>query len=122
MWNLTVKNSYVYSITVTDPNVGPHQVSPRDPAYVSPKALGNVVVAVPGLGEVNFLDIGDQQIGGWSKATWGVLISYQGEEIVFRYEGGGQITLTINKFGQAQLSGNGAFAQISLGSFILPGQ
>jgi hypothetical protein len=122
MYNLTVSNSYVYSITVYDIAVGQHQVSPRDPAYVVPKPLGNAVVTVPGLGEINFLDIGDQQIGGFSKATWGVLISYQGEEVVFRYEGGGQLTLNVNGLGQAKLSGNGGFSQIELSSFVLPGQ
>lgn len=122
MYNLTVSTSYAYSITVTDIAGGPHQVSPRDPPYVLPKPLGNAIVTVPGLGEINFLDIGDQQIGGFSKATWGVLISYQGEEVVFRYEGGGQVALTVNGFGQAKLSGNGGFSKIDLGSFILPGQ
>lgn len=122
MYNLTVTNSYAYAITVYDIAVGPHQVAPRDPAYVVPKPLGNVVVTVPGLGEINFLDIGDQQIGGFSKGTWGVLISYQGEEVVFRYEGGGQLALTVNGFGQAKLGGNGGFSQIELGSFVLPGQ
>jgi hypothetical protein len=122
MYNLTVSTSYAYSLTVNDIAVGPHQVSPRDPPYVVPKPLGNVIVTVPGLGEINFLDIADQQIGGFSKGTWGVLISYQGEEVVFRYEGGGQLTLTVNGFGQAKLSGNGGFSQIDRGSFILPGQ
>jgi hypothetical protein len=122
MYNLTVSNSYAYAITVYDVAVGQHLVSPRDPPYVVPKALGNAVVTVPGLGEINFLDIGDQQIGGFSKATWGVLISYQGEEVVFRYEGGGQVTLNVNGLGQAKLSGNGGFSQIELGSFVLPGQ
>ena len=122
MYNLTVSTSYAYSLTVNDIAVGPHQVSPRDPPYVVPKPLGNVIVTVPGLGEINFLDIADKQIGGFSKATWGVLISYQGEEVVFRYEGGGQITLTVNGFGQAALSGNGGFSQVDLASFVLPGQ
>ncbi|HEX8274259.1 MAG TPA: hypothetical protein VF615_16605 [Longimicrobiaceae bacterium] len=122
MWNLTVSTSYAYAITVYDVAVGQHQVAPRDPPYTVPKPLGNVVVTVPGLGEINFLDIGDQQIGGFSKATWGVLISYQGEEVVFRYEGGGQVTLAVNGFGQAKLSGNGGFSKIDLASFILPGQ
>ncbi len=122
MYNLTVSNSYVYALTVYDIAVGQRQVAPRDPPYVVPKPLGNAVVTVPGLGEINFLDIADQQIGGFSKATWGVLISYQGEEVVFRYEGGGQLALTVNALGQAKLSGNGGFSKIDLSSFLLPGQ
>jgi hypothetical protein len=84
---------------------------------VKSSPLGNGYVTVPGLGAVNFTDVGDTQIGGYSKATWGVLLSYQGEEVVFRYEGGGEITLTISKFGQAQLTSNGSLSTIRLGSF-----
>lgn len=89
-----------------------------DTRPVKSHALGNGYVTVPGLGAVNFIDVGDSPIGGYSKATWGVLISYQTEEVVFRYEGGGELQLTINKFGQAELSSNGSLSQIRLGSFI----
>jgi hypothetical protein len=34
-----------------------------------------------------------------------VLIAYQGEEFVGRYEGGGQLTVVINQYYQAELSG-----------------
>lgn len=85
------------------------------------QTLGHGYVTVPGIGAVNFTDVADKQIGGFSKSTWGVLISYQGEETVFRYEGGGEIELTINELGQAELSGNGSFSRISLGSFVVKG-
>jgi hypothetical protein len=84
-----------------------------------PQTLGNGHINVPGIGSVNFIDIADKHLGGYSKATWGVLISYQGEEMVFRYEGGGEIEITINQYGQAEIKGNGAFSQIRLNSFEL---
>lgn len=87
-----------------------------------PTVLGNGYIDIPGLGSINFTDIGEQQVGGYSKATWGVLISSQGEEVVFRYEGGGEIQVTINQYGQAEISGNGGFSRIRLSSFVLPGE
>lgn len=47
-----------------------------------------------------------------------MLISYQGEEFVFRYEGGGDIQLIINDPGQAEINGNGTISRIRLPSFI----
>ena len=114
MWNLTVKNDYCTRITVLGEVLEPGK------SLAWPQALGNGVISIPGLTEISFLDIGDKQIGGFSKATWGVLISFHGEEVVFRYEGGGQISVTINWLGQAELSGNGGFSQLALPSFILP--
>lgn len=114
MWNLTVKNNYYATITVLGEPLGTGK------SITWPTALGNGVIGIPGLTEICFLDIGDKQIGGFSKATWGVLISFHGEEVVFRYEGGGQINVTINWLGQAELSGNGGFSQLVLPSFILP--
>ena len=67
--------------------------------------LGNAWIRSTEGGTINFLDIADQHIPGDSGETWGVLISYQGEEFVGRYEGGGQLHVTFNKFMQGMLSG-----------------
>jgi len=117
-WHLTIINKYPNSI-VSTPGAPIPQGDSR-PVRL-PETFGNVYVTVPGLGAVNFLDVGDRDIGGFSKSTWGVLISYQGDEVIFRYEGGGEIELTINEFGQAELRGNGGFSQIRLGSFEIKG-
>lgn len=117
-WHLTIINKY--SDTLVPSAGGPINKGDSRPVKL-PQVFGNVYVTVPGLGAVNFLDVGNNQIGGYSKSTWGVLISYQGEEVVFRYEGGGEIELTINGFGQAELRGNGGFSQIRLGSFEIKG-
>ena len=67
--------------------------------------LGDIGLIIPTRGTLHFHDIGDKHIGGDSKEAWGVLIAYQGEEFVGRYEGGGQLTVVINKYCQAELSG-----------------
>ena len=75
--------------------------------------LGNAWVRSTEGGTLYFQDIGDQHIPGDSGQTWGVLITYQGEEFVGRYEGGGQLKVTFNKFMQAMLSGM-ALRQVNL--------
>lgn len=67
--------------------------------------LGNGWVKSDQAGAMNFMDIGDQHIPGDSGETWGVLITYQGEEFVGRYEGGGELLVVINTYMQAELSG-----------------
>lgn len=65
-WHLTVTNKYqasvqIPNITVLPPNGQPYKVG---------STLGHINVIVDGVGSVNFTDIGDRQIGGYSKATW----------------------------------------------------
>ena len=84
--------------------VGGNQVIPPGGEWQSDN-LGDVTLTVPTRGPLNLHDIGDNHIGGDSQETWGVLIAYQGEEYVGRYEGGGQLTIIINEYYQAVLSG-----------------
>ena len=96
------------------------QVNPGDGWNAEGKTLGNAFLNCNELGALNFLDIADKHIPGDSKETWGVLISYQGEEMVGRYEGGGQLSADINQYGQVQLGGNMDFRQVSLPAFVQP--
>jgi hypothetical protein len=96
------------------------QVNPGDGWNAEGKTLGSAFLSCNERGGLSFLDIGDTHIPGDSKQTWGVLISYQGEEFVGRYEGGGQLSAQINHFGQVQLGGNMDFRQVSLSAFIQP--
>jgi hypothetical protein len=80
--------------------------------------LGNLWFTVPGVGNVNLLDIGERRLAGFGNATWGVLIAYQGEEVEFRYEGGGQLTINVNDLGQAELSCNGSLVRLFLPPFV----
>lgn len=119
MYTLTVVNKYGYDLVV-DAADRTHIVN-RGLTLQLP-TLGNAIVNVAGIGQMLVMDIGERHIGGFSKASWGVFLAYQSEEVVFRYEGGGEITVTITDLGQAELSGNGAFSSIRLGAFRLPGQ
>jgi hypothetical protein len=94
------------------------QVNPGDGWNAEGKTLGNAYLQCVELGALNFLDIAAKHIPGDSKETWGVLISYQTEEIVGRYEGGGQLSAEITQFGQVQLGGNMDFRQVYLPGFI----
>ena len=85
------------------------------------KKLGWFRLVVPGMGELTLLDIGDRKITNvpFMQATWGVLISYQGQECEFRYEGEGEINVNVTDIGQIEMSGNGRFLVTDLPSFIL---
>jgi hypothetical protein len=87
------------------------------------KKLGWFRLTVPGMGELTLLDIGDRKITGvpFMRATWGVLISYQGQECEFRYEGEGEINVNVTDLGQIELDGNGRFLLTDLPSFIVKG-
>ncbi len=112
-YHITVNNRYREAVKAFASIVNQNQ------EVKFPQTFGHGHIEVFGVGSINFNDIAQDNLGGFSKKTWGVLISYQGEEIVFRYEGGGELHVTINKYGQAELSGNGEFARVSLPSFIL---
>jgi hypothetical protein len=114
-YNITITNHYheallAFGLVINAKDTRPVKID---------RTLGNGYITVPGHGAVNFTDVGEANIGGYSKKTWGVLISYEGEEFVFRYEGGGQLQVTINKYGQAEMSGNGDFSRIRLDSFVV---
>lgn len=80
--------------------------------------LGNLWFTIPGVGNVNLLDIGQRKLAGFSRATWGALISFQGEELEFRYEGGGEVTIKVTDLGQAELSSNGSIIRVNLSPFV----
>ncbi|MDQ3742667.1 MAG: hypothetical protein M3320_03030 [Actinomycetota bacterium] len=101
----------MYQISLTNNSnvdlgfAGGNQLIPSGGGHWKSENLGDVTILVPTRGPLNFHDIADKHIGGDSGETWGVLIAYQGEEIVGRYEGGGQLTVTINDRYQAVLGG-----------------
>ncbi|MBD0371926.1 MAG: hypothetical protein ICV60_13885 [Pyrinomonadaceae bacterium] len=112
MYRVIVTNKYPDAIQAFGGIINKNDTRP-----VKSNPLGTGWINIPGIGHMNFNDIGKDHAGGFSKATWGVLISYQGEETEFRYEGEGEINVTINRFGQAELSGNGGFSRVDLPSF-----
>jgi hypothetical protein len=85
------------------------------------KKLGWFRLTVPGMGELTLLDVADKKISNvpFMQATWGVLISYQGQECEYRYEGEGEVRVSVNELGQIELDGNGKFLLTDLPSFIV---
>ena len=98
MYTLNIKNKGGFVLTTSDG----YEIKPDE--QWSKGRLGSVWVSSPQFGTANFLDIGDTHIPGDSKETWGVLISYQGEEFVGRYEGEGILLVEFNAYGQMFLS------------------
>jgi hypothetical protein len=116
----------MYQVTLTNNSnvglgfMGGNQVIPPGDKWQSGD-LGDVTIIVPTRGPLSFHDIADQHIPGDSGETWGVLIAFQGEEIVGRYEGGGQLAVEINAYYQAVLSGMD-LRQVSLPAMEIAGQ
>lgn len=81
-------------------------------------SFGSTKIDVWGLGSVNILDIGKKKISGFSKKTWGCLLSYQGSELEYRYEGEGQLNITIDALGQCMVKSNGDLIEVKIPSFI----
>ncbi|MFL5780728.1 MAG: hypothetical protein ACJ760_05400 [Thermoleophilaceae bacterium] len=101
MYQLSVTNNSPWGIGF----LGGNEVIPPGGGQWKSGDLGNLTLTVPQRGPLDFVDLGDNHIGGDSSETWGVLIAYQSEEIVGRYEGGGQLTVVVNGYSQVELSG-----------------
>ncbi len=115
MYQVQVTNQSQFTFSTSDGK----QIPPN--GTWSSGVIGSAWIGSPQSGAISFLDIAGKHIGGDTGQTWGVLISYQGEEIVGRYEGGGKLNVTINAFGQATLGGM-ALRRISLPAMLLEGE
>lgn len=112
MYTLTLNNNYyldvVSSTGVTIPKDGGGQIFNN---------MGSIFFKVPGVGEINFTDLGDKKIDGYPfpTQTWGVLVRVHTTEAYYRYEGGGELTASINEYGSLSLTtSNGEMIPISL--------
>jgi hypothetical protein len=75
-----------------------------------PQWSGHHTISVIGMGDINFLDLGDTKLEAytnpklpWTEKTWGGLIRYRGLDAYFRYEGGGHVTVVIDSVGSINL-------------------
>jgi hypothetical protein len=68
--------------------------------------LGDFWLSTQQFGAINFHDLGKQRVPGDTQETWGVYITYRGQQFVGRYEGGGRIDVVLNDLGQITLTGN----------------
>lgn len=111
MYTLTVKNNYLYDIGTSN------GVTIKKGANQVFKDRGSLYLTIPGIGEINFMDLGDKKIEGYPipKETWGVLVRVHTTEAYYRYEGNGELTAVINQYGALDLSTtNGTMIPISL--------
>ncbi|TYP98008.1 hypothetical protein C7447_103176 [Tenacibaculum adriaticum] len=116
MYTLTVNNNYAWDIGVSNgviiPKKGNHTFNRR----------GSLYLTVPGMGEINFIDLAKKKIDGYPypKETWGILIRTHSTEAYYRYEGGGEITAIIDDLGTLHLSTKkGTMIHIKLPELIL---
>jgi len=114
MYTLTVKNNYIQNIGasngVTVPKDGSHVFNNR----------GSIIFTIPGMGEINFIDLAEKRLPGYPEPsqTWGVLVRYRTIEAYYRYEGAGELTLTVDHLGTCALTTtNGSVIPISLADF-----
>jgi len=112
MYTLNVVNNYPSPITARG-----GQVIPEHGGSAQFTKLGGMILSCMGLGELSFQDLGEIKIPGYPypKQTWGVLIRYHSTEAYYRYEGGGEITATLDQFGTWSLStSNGTMINVKL--------
>lgn len=102
MFNVSITNNYIYSVFMDGGNqiiCGPGEKGQRND-------WGSHSLQIGWMGDINFIDMGDYKVPQfthkeipWTNFTWGGLIRYQGLEAYFRYEGQGQVNLTVDRFG-----------------------
>lgn len=115
MYTLKVINNYVYDTIVH--TSGKDSIVNHNSSGTFEK-LGNAYLSIPGMGQLNLIDLGDSKLDGYNDyptETWGVLIRYKTTEATYRYEGGGTLTLTIDKLGSVNISTeNGTLIEIKV--------
>jgi len=99
MYNVNIKNSYCFDVTVGG------KVIPAGGGSGSTGAIGNAVIEIPGIGSCLALDLGDKQIPGYTlPGTWGVLFRFKTLEIYARYEGQPNYDLVIDEYGDITIT------------------
>tara|TARA_B100000508_G_C11427174_1_gene261457 strand:- start:398 stop:775 length:378 start_codon:yes stop_codon:yes gene_type:complete len=113
MYSLTVNNNYIWQISA---NGGDVNIPERGGSHTF-ENQGNLFLNIPGMGQMAFIDLGDNKLPGYPEITetWGVLIRTHTTEAYYRYEGGGLLTLTVDQYGTGTLSaGRNTLVPISL--------
>jgi hypothetical protein len=107
MFNVSIANNYIYPLYLD----GGNMPAPPPKNKSNFKDWGSHILTVPGMGEINFIDMGDYKIDKyihkdfpWTHYTWGGMIRYQGLEAYFRYEGQGEVKVVVDRFGGVNLS------------------
>lgn len=105
MFDVTVTNNYANPLFVAGKKIADPKGGKASLAHFS-----NQAITVPGMGDINFVDLGDKKLSDytnpkikWTEFTWGGLVRYRGLDAYFRYEGGGLIQVTVDELGSVAL-------------------
>ena len=104
MYDVTINNNFVHAIRVD----GCEELAPGGQYQFY--EWGSHTVSVPGMGDINFIDLGEKKLDPytndkipWTKSTWGGLIRYRGLDAYFRYEDEGYVEVTIDSIGSINI-------------------
>ena len=117
MYTLNVVNNYPSPITARG-----GEVIAENGGTAQFNKLGGFILSCMGLGELSFQDLGETKIPGfpYPKQTWGALIRCHSTEVYYRYEGGGEVTATLDQFGTWSLNtSNGTMIHIKLDELMI---
>ncbi|AXT57743.1 hypothetical protein D1815_19025 [Aquimarina sp. AD1] len=112
MYTLNVTNNYSYNVPASNA-----KTVAKDGGKTTFEKQGSLLLEIPGIGTLNFIDLGDKKLEGHPDITetWGVLIRAITTEAYYRYEGNGVLNLEIDKLGTSTLNtDNGSLVQIKL--------
>jgi len=100
MFYVNVNNNYPLDVTIDGKTT-----VPTGQAGSTGRTSGLHVIAVPWMGTILVLDLGQQMIPGYPlKETWGVLLRYAELELYYRYEGDGAIDLAVDQYGNVNVT------------------
>ncbi len=107
MYTVSVINNYIYPLTLDGGSTSAVDANGGKAEF---KDWGSHYLSVPGMGGINFIDMGDKKLEDytnpelpWTEATWGGLIRYRNLDAYFRYEGGGKVDVVVDQFGSVTL-------------------
>lgn len=115
MYTITLTNNYIYDVKA---DTG--EVAKKNGGKIVLKDWGSHLIHIPGMGAMNCIDLGDHKIPGYPlNENWGALFRYVNTEIYYRYEGGGQVEMEINRYGCVTVRTNFSSIIISLDELSL---
>jgi hypothetical protein len=121
MYDVTITNNYIYAFTLDNGN----QAFAPGQTYQFPH-WGNHRVHVPGMGDINFIDLAKTKLAPytnpkipWTNSTWGGLVRYRGLDGYFRYEGTGHLTVVIDAVGSINVHFDQGGMLINLDDFTV---
>lgn len=120
MFYVNVTNDFIFDLTINDQT----KVASGGGQGSTGRVGGTQTVEVPNMGSILVIDLGHDQVPGYDlKESWGVLIRYASLEFYYRYEGDGEINLTVDRFGNVNVTSvKGSALIISLADLTFQGQ